>query len=733
MMKRLLRSRKALKPKIDIATWIVNHGKAIEIVFIVFSLLNGLFFFFVKVNYDLSVYLPASAPSKKGLVLMEKEFGYPGTARVMLNDVSLYEAKMYKDKIASIPGVNMVVWVDSFANIYESADFLNFQRFSDYYKDSCACMDVVFKEGDGSENTYKTIEQIRRICGDKGYLGGPAVQSMSLVEILDREMKIILVFGVVIILLILILTTRSWFEPVLFMIVIGISIVINMGSNILMGQISFLTYSIAAVLQLAIAIDYSIFLLNAYAHEKAKGLASREAMIHAIRNSAKSIITSCAAAIVGFMVMAVMEFKIGLDIGLVMAKGIFIALITITLLMPALVMQWNHLIERTRHRSFMPSFRKLGETVYKYRVIPVAAVAVILFPSFVGQSMCDFTYGMGGLLDSPGVKVYEDEKRIFARFGKSNLVLLLVPNNSFVSERALEQKLAKLPTVKSVVGLAGFVPEGIPVSILPKALTGIFQTDRYTRILVNVRSSDESDLAFRTVNQITRMMHSYYPKGGYVVGRIPSTQDIKEYIVKDYERVDVLGMLGVALTVAAAFGSLSLPIIVVIPIKSAFFINMNLQYIMGRETMYIGYLVVGCLQLGATIDYSILITDKYLEARKHANRKESTILAVSESALSVFTSGFILAVVGYGIYYISSVSAIGGLGQMIAQGALCSMALSIGMLPGLLYYTDPIFMGKFRKTFTVRNVYRIAANRRRKRKGSIPILEEAASSEEVAQ
>lgn len=681
---------------VDLAGFIVNNRKIIEIIFIVFTLLNGLFFFFVKVNYDLSVYLPTNAPSKKGLMIMEKEFGYPGSARLMLKDVSLYEAKIYKDKISSLSGVNMVVWADTFVDVYQSAEFIDYQIIADYYKDGYACMDIIFKEGDSDKGTYRTIDQIQQICGSKGFLGGPAVQSKSLGETLNREMMVTMVLAVVMILTILFLTTRSWFEPILFMIVIMISIVINMGSNIIIGEISFLTYSVAAVLQLAIAIDYSIFLLNAYAHEKEKGLDYREALISALRKSAKSIISSCAAAIVGFMVMAVMQFKIGWDIGFVMAKGIFIALITITLLMPALVMRWNKILERTHHRSFMPSFHRLGEIVYKYRIVPIIVVGLVLIPAFVGQTMCDFTYGTGSMLNSPGVKVYDDEQNIYAYFGKGNLVCLLIPNNSIANENRLQKELEKLAYVKSVVCLSKFLPQGIPASILPGSLTGMFHNDNYARILVNVRSSDESDLAFHAVDEISNITKQYYPEESYVVGLTPSTQDIKEYIVRDFEHVDILGIIGVALTVAIAFTSLSLPIIVMIPIKAAFFINMTLQYIGGQETMYMGYIIVGCLQLGATIDYSILLTDKYLEARRHAHRKEATILAVSEGALSVFTSGFILAVVGYGLYIISSVSAIGVLGKLIGQGALCSMALSIGMLPGLLYYTDPIFMGDFK-------------------------------------
>lgn len=686
---------------------IINKKALIEKLFIIAVVISVLCVPFVGVNYDLSKYLPDSANSKQGLNLMTEEFGYPGTARVMVGEVSLYEAKVYKDRIAALDGVDMVNWCDTTTNIYQSSLFIQYDKIDEYYKDGYAVMDIIFEEGDADKPTHKAIDQIEEILGDKGYMMGSAVQNKSLSETLTRQIAIAMVMGVVMIYIILTLTTRSWFEPIMFLAVMGIAIVINMGTNIFLGTISFLTFSMAAILQLAIAMDYSIFLLHTFQREKSTGQDSVQAIASALRAAVSSILSSGATTIVGFIVLTLMQFTIGRDMGIVLAKGIVISLLTVLLLMPALILRWDKLIEKTQHRSFMPSFDGLGKVVFKLRNVVLIVVAVLVVPAFAAQNMNVFQFGNGALGSSPGTKVYDDEQAINGRFGRSNLLLAIIPNTSNVTEKELSQEIEDLEYTKSVTSLAGMLPDGVPESILPESITGQVHTQNYARMLIYIKTADESDLAFRCTDEIRDIVEKHYPEGAYVVGMTPSTQDIKKIITVDYNRVNILSLLGVAIVVLFTFKSPIIPIVVMIPIEVAIFFNMALPYLFGDKMIYMGYIIVSCLQLGATIDYSILLTNNYLDARVGMEKKQAAIHAISASALSVLTSGSILTIVGYGLYFTSTVAAIADMGRLVGRGALLSIVLVLSMLPILLTIFDQVIVNQQKRMAYLQRIRKI--------------------------
>ena len=689
---RKIREKKQ-KKRFSMVDVIVQKGRWIEKIFAIAVILSVISACFVHVNYDLSEYLPDWAPAKEGLNRMEEEFGYPGTARVMVGPVTLYEAKAYKDRIAEIDGVDMVMWADTTTDVYNANIFINYDDIQDYYKDGYAVMDIIFEEGDSSSLTKSAINEMQTLTGDKGYFMGSAVQNKSLNETLMREIRIAMALGVVMIAVILCLTTTSWFEPVMFLMVMGIAIIINMGTNLILGTISFLTFSVASILQLAVAMDYSVFLLDMFTKERAKGNDPVTAITNAIHKSLPSILASGATTIIGFVVLMLMRFSIGKDLGFVLAKGIVVSLITVLFLMPSLLLRWGDRIKRTEHKSFMPSFHGLGQVVYRVRYVVLGVVLLFVVPAFTAQNMNSFTFGNSALGSSPGTKVYEYEQQINGRFGKSNLILAVVPNTSMVKEKDLTDALDDLYYVKSVTSLAGTIPEGIPEKIIPKSATSLLHTDNYSRIMIYVKTSDESDFAFRCTNEITSIVRSYYPEDSYITGVIPSTQDIKSIITADYNFVNLLSILGVGLVVLISFKSLIIPIVVLIPIEVAVFFNMAVPYFTGESMLYMGYIIVSCLQLGATVDYSILMTNNYMDARRTYPEKARAIKhTVSRSALSILTSGTILTIAGYGLYFVSSVAAIGGLGHLIGRGALISVLMVLFLLPVLLTMADPLLM-----------------------------------------
>ena len=673
-----------------IAKTIVRKRHFFEMIFIVLIFLSAINAPLVKVNYDLTEYLPATAESKVAIDLMEKEFGYPGTARIMIKDVSIYEAYMYKQRIENIDGVDMVTWMTE--DVYMTEDFIDLDAEKDYYRDRCAVMDVTFDKGDNDDLTKEAVGRIQDMLGERGRYAGPAVENKSLEETLDKEMQVIMTVAVILILIILCATTDSWFEPVLFLSVMGIAIILNMGSNIMLGTISFMSSSVAAVLQLATSMDYSVFLLHTYVRRnEAKPGNKEKAMAGALKESAVSILSSAMTTFVGFMALLSMRFGLGRDVGLVLGKSIICSVATVLFLMPALLLRFGDLIEKTKHRTLMPKFKLASKAVFKVRYLVLALMVIVVVPAYVAQNMNSFTFGNSALGRSEGTKVYADTAEIEEKFGRSNLYLVIVPNETPIKERDLANELEDLYYVKSIKGIANVLPVGIPESIVPESIEKQLRTENYARMLMYTKTDTESELAFQTSDEIKSIVRKYYPENSYVVGNTPSTQDLKELMVPDYAVTNVISLIAVAVVVGIAFKSFLLPILVLIPITIATYINMTVPYLQGESFMFNGFIIVSCIQLGATVDYSILLTNNYIYNREHGmEKKQAALDALQRSILSILTSGTILTVAGYGIYFISSVSAISSLGHLIGRGGLISMCMVILAVPALLTVFDTL-------------------------------------------
>ena len=704
-----------LPTKRNIIDFIVDRRRLLEIIFGVLVVLSLFCNLFVEINYDLKEYLPEDTPSEAGIHLMEKEFGYPGTARVMVDDVSLYEAKAYKEKIEAVDGVDRVVWADSKTDVYQSGEFVESGDIKDYYKDGHSVMDIVFKEGDTSKRTSQAIDEIEKITGAKGHLVGPAVQDKTVSTGLKSEMGGVMVLAFGLIALVLFLSTTSWFEPVLFLFIMAIVIIINKGTNIFLGTISFLTSNVSSVLLLACSMDFSIFLLHAFIRKKEAGEEPEQAIRDALDESMSSIIPSGVSTIAGFLMLATMKFTIGFDLGIVLAKGIVISLATVLCLMPSLILHSYKLVEKTAHRPFLPKFEKLGRMSFDARYAVLIFAALVAVPAFVAQGMNDFVYGNETMGLSPGTQLYADEQAIDAQFGRSNLMMVLYPNTSMVKEKQLSDELEDLGYVKSVTSLADTLPDGVPDSIVPKSTLNDLHTDRYARMLVYVRTKGESELAFQASDEIQAIVKKYYPEDSHVIGETPSTQDIKTTINGDYNVVDLLSLAGVGVIYAITFRSALVPLLLMIPVEMTVFLDMIFPYLTGSTTSFLGYLIVSNLILGATDDYGILITTTYLDFRKRMDRKQAYIETIATCTPSILASGMILSGAGYILHFTSSLAAIGDLGHLVGRGALLSIIIMIFLLPAILYLFDkPILRGQQR--------HEERLQRLRERKNGNPLL-----------
>lgn len=675
----------------DWAQAVVKHRKRIERIFLVLLVVSLLGLPLVGIQYDLTQYLPEEAPTAQAIAILKEEFTYPGAARVMLNDVSLYEAKGIKDQIAQVEGVDMVSWCDTGTLVYGSDQFIDYGEIDDYYKDGQAYMEIAFVESDASDATHQAVQEIRAIVGDRGIVGGSAVADADQAPTTNAEVSSVMGMAVMAILLILVLTTTSWFEPVLFMTVMAVAILLNMGTNLMFGSISFLANAVGAVLQLACSMDYSIFLLHTYTKICEEEPDQEKAMALALRKALPSIGASGATTIVGFLALALMRFRIGADMGFVLAKGIAISLLTVLLLMPALILRFQRIIRRTAHRSFVPSFSRMGRGIYRARV-PVFLCVILLMPfCYLAQSNTNYSYGNEGVTGAPGTAFYENEERINRVFGQSNVLLALVPVGDNLTEQDLTVALEDLPYVRYATSLTDTLPEGVPEEFLPRSLTSQLHSAHWARIMVSVRSSGESTAAYTYADEVRGLLEDYYPgQQTYLVGATPSAQDIRDIITADYSRVNVISLLGVALVVAITYRKALLPLVVILPIEAAIFLNTAFPYIMGEKLIYLGFIIVGCIQLGATIDYSILMTGNYLAARQVGDKRESAIYAISASSLSILTSGSILTCVGYGLYFMTTNGATSSLGHLLGRGAILSTAMVLVMLPACLTFFDPL-------------------------------------------
>lgn len=678
----------------NLAHFIVHHRKGITTGFIVAVIICTLLFPFVKINYDMTEYLKEDMPSKKALDVVDQEFSTQGLARVMIDNISITQAKDIKNRIQKVPGVDLVLWLDSkVSDIYAPTTYNQTDDIEDYYKDGSTLFDVTFIEGDSSPVTHKALEEIKKIAGKNSYIGGPAIETKSVQDTLTVQVAIAMAIAIPVVFLILIIATTSYFEPVLFLLITALGIIINLGSNIIFGQISFFTFSVAAILQLALSMDYSIFLLHTFTHEKESGVTDEEqAMENAISKSIVSILSSGLTTIVGFVALALMQFEIGKDMGLVLAKGIIISLFCVIFLMPSLILKHADKIEKYQHKPFITITDRLGKWVYRVRFILIPTILILVIPCFVGQNMNSFLYGNDALASSEGTQAYADKLAIDAKFGKSNILLAIVPRENNIKEKKMARNLEELEAVRYAKTIATELPAGVPESFTTPTNVKKFHSEKYTRYLISIRTNGEDQMAFKTNNDIQAILNHYYPNENYLAGVTPSTIDIKDVIESDYNQVNLLSILGIGIIILFTFKSLAAPFLLVSVIESGIFINMTIPYLQGTSMIFMGYLIVTCIQLGATIDYGILITSNYLEGRKSLAPKEAAIWAIAHSGLSILTSGFVLTAAAFIIGVVSTVAAISQMGILIARGAVLSMILVLGVLPCLLAVFDKAIM-----------------------------------------
>jgi len=665
------------------ANAITRRKKTVIAVFIAAALICVFLQMFVRINYNMVDYLPPNAQSTKALEIMDDEFAQSmPNANVMVKGVSIMEAMEYKKNLTSIEGVTQVYWLDDVIDIKKPLEMGDTDTIKGFYADGNALYSLTIEKGMEKE----ACAEILRVIGEDNALSGEApelvaVQKAAVSEVLNAVGILLPVF-----IIILLLSTTSWIEPLLFMAAIGISILINMGTNIFFGQISFMTNSVSPILQLACTLDYAIFLLHSFEDNRKKYTNIEEAMQHAVKDSMKTVAASAATTLFGFLALVFMNFRIGADLGLTLAKGIVLSFISVMVFLPALTLFVYKFIDRTKHRELMPSFKNVNKVFSKIAIPAVIIVAILIVPTYLGQRQTSFTYGNSVAL--PDTRNERDSLATQEVFGKSTVMALLVPIGDIVKEQELSRDLEQLDHVTGVVSYANKVGTGIPPAFLGKEITDQFYSEHYARIIVYTDTPDEGDIAFKTVENISEKAGAYYGDAFYSAGQSANLYDMKTVVQKDNSMVNLIAIIAIFVVLLITFRSATLPLILLLCIETAIWINLSIPYFIGVPINFIGYLVICTVQLGATVDYAILLTNQYMNNRKKMGKREAISVSLGETFKSILVSGSTLSAAGFTLYATSSNPAISGLGLLLGRGTLLSMLMVVCFLPGMLTIFD---------------------------------------------
>ena len=644
----------------------------------------------VPVNYDINDYLPEETASTVSLQVMEEQFpgGIPN-ARVMARDVTVPEALALKRQLADVPGVLEVTWLDDVQDVTVPLAAMDAETLNSYYRDGAALYSVTVSESD----YVAAVDGMRQVLGEKGAMTGSAVSMAASATGTMGEVQLIGAFGVAFALVVLALTTSSWLEPLLVLAGLGVAVFINAGSNLIFGEISFVTNAAGSILQMAVSLDYSVFLLHRFEECRAGRDDSVGAMVEALTKSTGSILSSGLTTVIGFLALALMRFRLGPDLGLALAKGVAISLITALLFVPCLILLTLPLADRLRHRRLIPSMGGFGRLVRRVTLPLAVAFVIAVAPAYLAYNANEFYYGSAKMF-GPESEYGRDTAAIEETFGVSDTYVLLVPGEDTAVQSELSRDLRAMEHVTGIISYVDSAGAEVPMSYLDSGTLSQLQSGQYARMVISVDVPYEGDVTFGLVEDIRAVAESYYPGGYYLAGQGVNTYDLMDTVTSDLAKVNLVAIGAVFLVLLLTMRSLWLPVLLVLTIETAIWLNLAVPYFAGTPVFYITYLIISSIQLGATVDYAILLTDRYRENRSGLEPREAMEKTVADTAVSILTSGSVLTVVGLLMGYISSNQLLAQLGLLLGRGAIFSLCAVLFVLPGLLRASDRLVMGR---------------------------------------
>lgn len=652
-----------------------------------------------KVNYDILSYLPKDIETMVGQDILVDQFGTGAFSLYVVEGMEDKEVSALKSKIENVDHVSKVIWYDSFADLSVPKDMLPEKLYDAFNNDDkdATMMAIIFDDTTSADETMDAIEEIRKISDKQCFLSGMSAVVVDTKKLSEKETPIYVLIAVILSSIILAITMDSIMIPVLFLASIGMAIAYNLGSNIFMGQVSYITKALAAVLQLGVTMDYSIFLWHSYKAQQKEYTDKKEAMAHAIAETISSVVGSSITTVAGFVALCFMSFTLGLDLGIVMAKGVVFGVIACVTILPSLILVFDKAIEKTTHKVILPEFKGVGKFIAKHYRIFLVLFVIILIPAIYGYNHTKVYYKLDSSLPD-SLESVQANKELAEAFNMNSTHMILVTNDqSDKDTRNMMSDIENIDGVKFCLGLDSIIGSGIPSNFIPSEVTEALKSDEWQLILVGSEYEVASDEVNNQCTEIEKTIDSYNEKN-MLVGEAPCTKDLIKITDKDFASVSTVSIGAIFIIILCVFGSLSLPIVLVAVIEFAIFINMGIPCFTGTELPFIASIVIGTIQLGATVDYAILMTTKYKRNRLGGYRKfDAVAAACQESVQSIVVSAlsFFAATFGVGLY--SDIDMISALCTLMARGALISMCAVILMLPSALMLFDKIIMFRYRK------------------------------------
>ncbi len=671
--------------------WIAKHRILIVLIGILLLIPSVIGTIKTRINYDILSYLPESLETVKGQDVMVDEFGTGAFSMVVVEDMPLKDVQKLKNKFEEIEHVKKVLWYDDIADISVPTSMMPKALKNIFFADDSTMMLVLFDNTTSSDEAMEAVTNMRAIVDKQCFISGMSGVVTDIKNLCLQELPIYVAIAALFSFIVLEITGTSFVVPILFLLCIGISILYNMGTNIFLGEISYLTQALVAILQLGVTMDYSIFLLDSFEENKKRFPGDKNrAMGHAISNTFKSIVSSSITTVAGFAALCLMTFALGKNLGIVMAKGVIIGVICCVTLLPAIILIFDPLIEKTKHKPLIKNTNRLSGFIIRHYKIWLAVFCIGLLPAVYGNNHTKIYYNIDKSLPST-LDSNVANKKLEDTFDMSTMHIIMMDKNiSNANRTTLMKDIEKVDGVKWAFGLNSVFGANVPASMIPKDVKDMLQSDEQELVFVCSKYSsatDESNSQIAAINDLVKK----YDSNGMVIGEAPLMKDLQDVTDIDLVNVNVASVAAIFIIIMLVFKSISVPIILVAVIEFAINVNMAIPFFQGIELPFVASIVVGTIQLGATVDYAILMTSRYQkERRKGFGKKEAVMNAHKACALSIMTSGFSFFAATFGVAWYSKVDMIGAICTLLSRGALISMACVIFILPAMFIIFDKV-------------------------------------------
>lgn len=673
-----------------ISKFIADHAKSVIVVSLLLLIPSVIGFINTRVNYDLLSYLPQNLDSTKGEDILDKTYSDASIGIVIVEGMENKDINILKDKIEEVDGVTTTLGLTDVLDESIPKDILPDEIKNQLYNEDSTMFVIKFDGAPGSDSTINGISKVKKILNKQCFLSGMSAIMEDTKELAEHEAPFYVLIAVALSIVVLLISMESTVVPIIFLVSIGIGIVYNLGTNLFLGEISYITKALAAVLQLGVTMDYSIFLMHRYDEERGKWSTKEEAMTQAIKATMTSISGSSLTTIAGFLALCTMDLALGKDIGLVMAKGVVIGVICAITILPAFVLVFDKAIHKFKHKTIIPEFKKVSTLVTKHYKAFIVAFFVIMLPAFFGQANAKVYYNLDETL-KPDMSSIVALNKMKDNFNMTSTHFIIVKDDiKSYKMKEMTDRIENLEGVTTVLSYDKFIGPNIPEDFIPSDIKEIFKQGGYNLLLVNSEYKSASDELNNQILEMTDIVKSY-DKDAMVTGEGALTKDLTTIADQDFKNVSVASIAAIFVIILIVFKSVSIPVLLVSAIEFAIFINMGIPYYTGTVIPFVASIVIGTIQLGATVDYAILLTSRFREEiRNGYEKKEAMRIAVQESAKSIVTSGLTFFGATGGVALVSDMALIRSLCFLMARGAIISMIVIIFVLPALLLVSEGI-------------------------------------------